>query len=332
MICLLLRLSVLWLLPAFGALPARGPYKVKLAANVEIGGMKNGVGGKYEQTAFVYYPSGNYLDDDVEDGTTTTNSTLASIGNGTSTFTAADAAWFEANAGNFPLISFNHGIFGGGKDNIGEYSALVADIASWGFVVAAMDGCSPMCFVYLYAKDQLNVIQRFLDGKISEVRYPWVKMVAATNAGIAGHSFGGMSTVLAARTFGNLPVKAAWALHPCPCFEGAPPQGCPATYEIKIPIVYTTGTLDTICLQKYVKMEFDKTHSPNKTYADMVGITHMEPVNSPLGPTHKLWAPYMGNYFRCHLWEDRSACNNVYGNGKDSFCHAHQYTSCINTR
>ena len=107
-------------------------------------------------------------------------------------------------------------------------------------------------------------------------------MANGTNGGIAGHSYGGMATVISARDPGSN-IHAAFALHPCPCFEGAPPVGCPAQFTIDIPIYFVTGTLDTICLPTYVKADYTKTvGAPKKSFAEMVGSTS----SSDLFPNH----------------------------------------------
>ena len=287
--------------------PGMGPYEVKLAELVEIGGMISSVGWD-SQLAFIYYPSGN------------ANTSLSNM---------SSAEWIKAKAGTFPLISFNHGILSGGYKNQAQYSDIVKIIASWGFFVVAMDGCSTAyCEVGPYSRDQLNVINRFEQGKVSKSKYPFVALANAANAGIAGHSYGGMATVISARGH-PWNVKAAFALHPCPCYEGNPPQGCPLQFKIDIPIYYVTGTLDTICLPAAVKNDYDRTTgSPRKGFAEMKGIKHTEPMNPPEGPSTKKWAPYVGKFFRCHLLEDNEACDLVYGSDGDALCQAYQFSAC----
>jgi hypothetical protein len=135
------------------------------------------------QLAFIYYPSGNASDADSPKNST---------------------AWIEANAQRFPVIAFNHGIFGGGSQNQAEYSDVVSTIASWGFFVVAMDGCSTaLCEVGLFSTDQRTVVNRFAEGKVSVSKYPFVALANGTNGGIAGHSYGGMATVISARNPGE---------------------------------------------------------------------------------------------------------------------------------
>lgn len=285
-----------------GNAPYMGPFKVSRASDVFIGGMVSGP----DQNAMVFYPSGGASDNK----------------------TAAD--FFKTHQASFPLVSFNHGIMLGGSGNQAEYSELVTVIASWGFVVVAMDGCATAaCLVGLFAKDQLNVVERILSGKVDANKYPFFTLVSPDKkAGIAGHSYGGMATVINARSPGPN-VGAAFALHPCPCFEGMPPQGCPSKFSISIPIFYTTGSLDTVCLPNFVKDDYDRTAGPKTAFANMKGITHFEPMNPPLGSPTKVWAPSIGNFFRCWLIEDQSACSLVYGMGSDSLCKRHDFLSCV---
>ena len=152
-------------------------------------------------------------------------------------------------------------------------------------------------------------------------------------------------------------IHAAFALHPCPCFQGAPPVGCPTHFNIDIPIYFVSGTLDTICLPAYVKDDYDKTTTTHKGFAEMKGrhqsnfilslntqltlilllfqfpskgITHLEPMNPPIGPKTdgRRWAPYVGNFFRCHLLDDAGACDLVYGSGADSLCQRYEFSTC----
>ena len=88
----------------------------------------------------------------------------------------------KAKAGAFPIISFNHGIDSGGAENRAQYSDIVKIIASWGFFVVAMDGCSTgLCEVGPFSRDQLNVINRFAQGKVSRSKYPFVALADASN-------------------------------------------------------------------------------------------------------------------------------------------------------
>jgi len=310
-------LSVLGVSFASGSsLPEMGPYSVQLEELVYIGGMISSVGWD-SQLAFIYYPSG------------TANASLSTNKSTNMDANMTAAEWIKAKAGTFPIISFNHGIMSGGSKNQAEYSDVVKIIASWGFFVVAMDGCSTaLCEVGPYSVDQLNVIERFAKGEVSKSKYPFVALADPWNAGIAGHSYGGMATVISARGHSSN-VKAAFALHPCPCFEGNPPQGCPPRFEINIPIYYVTGTLDTICLPAAVKNDYDRTAGgPSKGFAEMEGITHLEPMNPPIGPSYKRWAPYIGQFFRCHILADSKACDLVYGSGSDALCQAYKFSSC----
>ena len=63
----------------------------------------------------------------------------------------------------------------------------------------------------------------------------------------------------------------------------------------------------------------------------MDGILHFEPMDPPNGPITKRWAPYVGNFFRCHLQNDKAACDLVYGAGRNSLCHRYAYASCTHT-
>ena len=57
--------------------------------------------------------------------------------------------WFPSNSAaagtSFPLISYNHGYTAGGDALFGGYNALLSELASFGFVVAATRSCSDGC-------------------------------------------------------------------------------------------------------------------------------------------------------------------------------------------
>jgi dienelactone hydrolase len=334
---------------AAGALPRLGPYNVKLQGLVEIGGMHSSVGPD-SQLAMVAFPTGaaaaaNYSQDKcftkcIVDSDCTSPGcemcqseisicvpyTSAGEDGGPHTH---DADWIRERAGTFPLISFLHGIGGGGFGNQAEYSDVITGLASWGFVVVAMDGCStPLCAVGPFARDQRQVVAQFAEGKVDKAKYPFVALANATNAGISGHSYGGMATVISARDPGPH-IRAAWALHPCPCHEAY--TDCPATFEISLPIFFTTGTLDTICPSPFVLDDYNKASgSPRKGYADMSGIMHTECMNAPLGRGNSdRWAAYMGAFFRCHLLADQSGCDAMYGSGGDALCSAYDFKRCV---
>ena len=99
----------------------------------------------------------------------------------------------------------------------------------------------------------------------------------------ARHSWGGISTVIGAETGGSK-VKAAFALHPCPCGVSGHMGFC-THYDIKIPISYFTASADTICVPPGVKDYYGKTASPAKLIAELAGKTHLEPMNETPGDT-----------------------------------------------
>lgn len=140
----------------------------------------------------------------------------------------------------FPLLSFAHGTFSGGTRLITDYVKLLQTVASYGFIIIAPESCpSKECFSG-YSADQLAALAACAS---TPSLHPACAMVdGSTGTGVFGHSMGAMATVKSAErsAASGHNIKAAVPLHPCYDVWMAPA-------EVSVPIMFTTGSADTIC-------------------------------------------------------------------------------------
>lgn len=181
-------------------------------------------------------------------------------------------AYPVATGQNFTLVSFAHGLFGGGVKTEIVHKSLMRSMASHGFIVAATKSCNIGCpgtgWDYYY-EEQLKVI---VWSQSPEMRDDPVlsKVNHAAGYGIAGHSMGGQATARSA-AYGarSHNIKAAVLLHPFS--EVVEPIG----RDIDIPLAGFTGTEDGCCGEAATRKYYDPAPGP-KTLANMVGANHYE--------------------------------------------------------
>ena len=137
-----------------------------------------------------------------------------------------------------------------------------------------MDVCAETCDVDMFATDRLHVIDA---AKTSS--NPLLRMADTSRLGVAGHSWGGIATIISALS--NRPeVKAAFALHPCPCATSASVHGLCKDLSFRIPIAYFTGSADTVCNPGQVEAYYDRSTGANKAIANLKGINHQNPTTA----------------------------------------------------
>ena len=91
--------------------------------------------------------------------------------------------------------------------------------------------------------------------------------------GLLGHSMGGAATHLSANNADAVVtynIGAAVALHPV-YVDGSS----------EVPILYGTGSNDTVVDPSSVKPQYDNTNGVPKVYANIEGATHFEPNTVP---------------------------------------------------
>jgi len=208
----------------------------------------------------------------------------------------------------FPFISFAHGT--GARDPINDYKVALTTVASYGFVIVASRSCPIIECATPFVHDQLQVITACSQNK---TLHPALATADFSIVGVFGHSMGGMSTLAAAG--GGLGVdpskyniKAAVSQHPCQ-------DGMDNGRDVKIPIMFTAGSVDKICEDGCSAQFFDAVPSKYpKILFDIKGADHFEPTN--LGNNCEVEAVAL--FLSCHLRNEN--CDKVYGSTGKAIC------------
>jgi len=205
----------------------------------------------------------------------------------------------EGHNGNFPFLSFAHGLGVGGGLEPGvsvAYKTLLETVAAQGFIVMAATTC-PRTLCVMDYKDQLATISA---AKNHPELHPALKNADLTNVGVFGHSMGGMATINSAQASGYN-IKAAVALHNC-LQLGLTGSG------IKVPILFTAGSVDSICQDGCAYSIYNQVPAgQHKVFFDISGTTHMEPTN--IGGNREDQAVAL--WFQCYLKGEQ--CDKVKG-------------------
>lgn len=218
----------------------------------------------------------------------------------------------------FPLISYAHGMFGGGIIEPIAYSPLLKALAKFGYVIVAPEACSLGCSDWAtrpldppgfknYYKEQLKAID-------------WAKsqteLFASVNfdlgVGIAGHSMGGQATVYSASEASH-DIRAAVMHHAFTHSYPAP----------KVPFLAFTGTDDTTAAPAMTEKFFNADGShPVKGLVNKVGASHHEPDITDYNPKV---APFTAAWFKIFLDQTPQADgydyhDMIFGKGANSLC------------
>lgn len=253
----------------------------------------------------------------------------------------------------FPLISYNHGFFGGDIDLVG-YAYHFQEIASYGFVVIAADSCDVGCTNKnggspytdcaglpplqpdLWAPwygEQLKVIEwakNMTNGGSTDPVFASIDWTVGV--GIAGHSMGGQSTTMSANSAcaKKWDIRASALVHP---EIGALPWGNTGS-NISVPVIAFTSSGDKLCPPATTETTMTAFNASEQgkilpsAYRNIQGWSHLEPV---LGTVFEnpLLATYTAAWFKIHLNNDRGEFYDlIYGNGEDSLCHSQPMVSC----
>jgi len=251
----------------------------------------------------------------------------------------------------FPLISYAHGMFGGGTDILG-YVDLFHQLASYGFVVAAHKSCSNGCLhpggasKYTNCAGLLNVepFNKGWDSYYGESlkTIEWARNSGSnvtlpinwtTGVGIAGHSMGGQSTTIAAssKCSQEYDIRAGVIHHPA---NGELSHGQFGNIgeNVSIPMAAFTSSGDGIWNETYGIWNAMNGTSINKIYRDVKGFSHLEPVLSPPIENPYL-ATYTAAWFAIYLKGEKNANDEsfqlIYGNRSDSICNYSEMVKCI---
>jgi len=228
-------------------------------------------------------------------------------------------AWpSNATAGEkFPLVSYLHGLAGGGIDMI-AYERLFSDIASYGFIVVAPSGCSYGC------KDKVgapytdcaglpavapNGWSSFYGEQLKAIEYAKNQSSAGDDVfslvdwdagvGISGHSMGGQASTITsgAKCAKQWNIKAAALHHPADGKTAAGNLGVNAS----IPLAAFTSSGDSIWPETH-DIYYNASVKP-KMYRDQTGFSHLEPllIVNQVGTYNPWLATMTAAWFKVYL-------------------------------
>jgi predicted dienelactone hydrolase len=231
----------------------------------------------------------------------------------------------------FPLISYAHGLGGGGTvaEPLG-YTTILDHIASFGYVVAAPQACNTGChddrtslpfdppgFANFYQQQLLTIdwAKDTLDEKLGGL----INFTVGT--GIAGHSMGGQATVFSAAYAGNSTkynIKAAVMHHAYTHTYPAP----------QVPFLAMTGAHDGVAPAEMTQKYYEaKGVNPIKGHVNKEACNHFEANDAPVCDPY--CNPELGQFtaawFKIYLDKTPQADKNdyhemIYGTSKDSLC------------
>mmetsp|Transcript_46576 Transcript_46576/g.154411 ORF Transcript_46576/g.154411 Transcript_46576/m.154411 type:complete len:332 (-) Transcript_46576:70-1065(-) len=235
-----------------------------------------------------------------------------------------------------PLISYAHGLFGGGGVDWSGYLIPLSAVASYGFVVAATRACNvgckeqrncksvrgdPPCFGDYY-RQQIGVLEWAQNE--SRSRGPAHRALSAVNHslgyGVAGHSMGGQATLFAS-SYGNASasrIRAAVMQHPYSATQLPAPA---------VPFLAFTGSADYVAPPRMSEAFYDAAGrqgtAAHRGFVNKQGATHFEPLLWEGG--HMDLSRFTAAWFKLHLegvarqdGVDYEAL--IYGKGEASLC------------
>ena len=237
--------------------------------------------------------------------------------------------FWPSNAGageSFPLVSYMHGMSGGGIDII-AYTQLFKDMASYGLVIVAPGGCGaitgkacndPVNAPYtdcaglppVSPKGWASYYGEGLKGlewaKNESTAAPAAKLVDwSVGVGICGHSMGGQAAALAsgAGCTKQWDIRAAALHHPASGDIGAAGN---IGVNISVPVAAFTTSGDGIWPETR-DIYFNSSSTP-RVYRDQVGFSHMEPLKLPAVKWYNPWLATMtAAWFKLYLGGDSSS-------------------------
>ncbi len=273
-----------------------------------------------------------------------------------SIFDSSDArvwAWWRTSGVTgeaFPLVPYLHGGLGGGAA-LAAYTALFAQLASWGFVVVAPLSCSAGCvdtatsarWTACGGLPPVQPVGQGWDAFYGEALkvIDWARNESATRAaapfdlidhgagyGVVGHSLGGLGAVVAAT--GDCParwdVKTVVLHHPS---SGALPTGnVGANASVPLAVFTSSGDGGWPSAQGIFDAFASRSDGLAFAYRDEVGWSHLEPVLVP-PVENPLLATYSAAWLAVILRGDRAAAYElIFGGGADGLCAHAEMVNC----
>jgi dienelactone hydrolase len=230
-----------------------------------------------------------------------------------------------------PLVSFAHGLLGGGDVMNAAYIPMLLQWAKYGFVVVAPRACStgckdtcvtlpggdPACFGTFY-EQQLLAIDWVREGLSADAKALLEPLVNhSVGYGIAGHSMGGQATLFSssAANATKYNVKAAVAMHPYTHAFPAP----------TVPFLVFTGDKDKIAPENISKKLYTTPGGcSQRGFVNKHGANHLEPL---FWNNQNALAAYGAAWMKVHLEQVPGGVQDginytdlVYGRGNASLC------------
>ena len=238
-----------------------------------------------------------------------------------------------ADGEKFPLVSYMHGMSGGGIDII-AYNQLFKDMASFGLVIVAPGSCGHL--TGQACKDPVNAPYTDCAGLPAVLPNGWASYYGeglkalewtknqsavepaaksvdwSAGVGVCGHSMGGQATALAAGAgcAKQWDIRAAVLHHAA---EGALGDGAGNIgVNVSVPLAAFTTSGDGCCEGSTLDIYNNATVTP-KVYRDQVGFSHLEPLKLPATKWYNPWlAPMTAAWFRIYLAGDASFHSMIY--------------------
>jgi len=194
----------------------------------------------------------------------------------------------------YPVISYAHGLTLGGERLEGAYIKLWNLLASAGYVIIAPKA-GAMNYCTDEYKDQLNALEWVRNSTELKDRIDF-----SMPAAIAGHSMGGLATILSAsqaEKVKELNIGAAVAEHPSVHIGGC--EGCKPI----VPIMFTTGTKDFIVPPNIVRNEYKRTTNVTRAFVNFQGVGHGDCNGGKV-----MQGAYVLDWLNCFIKKNSTAC------------------------
>jgi len=222
------------------------------------------------------------------------------------------AIWYPKGDGPFNVVVYGHGEWG----EIDENDDWLETMASIGLIVIApfageQDTYCGSPFVYDYIRAVKAAKLHGADLHPALATADWSRI------GVVGQSMGAKFALPSVTNrYSDPNITAVLMSGDVPSHQ----------YDIDLPMMFTTGSLDKSNKNGTITEYFHNVTSSHKIFANLHGAFHMEPQE---GERLNL---YTSLFLSCHVSQVDSACDIFYGvNGdmSESMCNAQDYDECV---
>jgi len=235
------------------------------------------------------------------------------------------SVFYPKGPGPFHAVVYSHG-YDGGADNALNWMHMTASMGLVTLVPWAHSGCDSVDWDHDHVEYAYDLLEALNFSKMGGASlHPVFGKVDWSATGIFGHSRGARMTPWAASLWpaALLNVKAFVASHGG--FNNAEWAGKTPVYNITMPAMFTTGTVDT--RTPGIIEYFGTYKGEDKVFVDLTGGHHMEPTDDRTGALNAFDARFLA----CHLAKNKEDCDYIYGDDAQSLCQAipHPEGHCI---